>query len=152
MLVARRTDSPVLRVGIPALAGLSVLHGFVPPHPGPLVAIADLNADLGLTLLFGLIVAIPTVIIAGPVFGTFIARRVPVAAIDAAAAASRPAVGRRGPAHAGSAGRRARRGDDRRDDWPEPAADATRRPAPRAAAAAAGVRLRPSSPSCCRWC
>ena len=59
LLVARRTPQPVLRVGIPALAGLSVLHGLVPPHPGPLVAIAALNADLGLDLLFGLICAIP---------------------------------------------------------------------------------------------
>ena len=79
LLVARRTDIGLLRVGIPALAGLSVLHGLVPPHPGPLVAIASLNADLGLTLIFGLICAIPTVIVAGPVFGNFIAKRVPVA-------------------------------------------------------------------------
>jgi gluconate:H+ symporter, GntP family len=69
----------VLRVGIPALAGLSVLHGFVPPHPGPLVAIANLHADLGLVLIFGLIVAIPTVIIAGPLFGSFISQRVRLA-------------------------------------------------------------------------
>jgi gluconate:H+ symporter, GntP family len=79
LLVARRSDQPVLRVGIPALAGLSVLHGFVPPHPGPLVAIANLKADLGLVLLFGLIVAIPAVIIAGPVFGSFISQRVAIA-------------------------------------------------------------------------
>jgi GntP family gluconate:H+ symporter len=78
LLVARRTDIGLLRVGIPALAGLSVLHGLVPPHPGPLVAIASLHADLGLTLLFGLICAVPTVIIAGPVFGNFIAKRVDV--------------------------------------------------------------------------
>ena len=78
LLVARRTDIGLLRIGIPALAGLSVLHGLVPPHPGPLVAIASLHADLGLTLIFGLICAIPTVIIAGPVFGNFISKRVPV--------------------------------------------------------------------------
>src|SRR4051794_32135242 len=78
LLVARRTDIGLLRVGIPALAGLSVLHGLVPPHPGPLVAISSLNADLGLTLLFGLICAIPTVIIAGPVFGNWISKRVHV--------------------------------------------------------------------------
>ena len=59
LLVARRTRLPVLAVGIPALAGLSVLHGLVPPHPGPLVAIDALKADLGRTLLFGLICAIP---------------------------------------------------------------------------------------------
>jgi gluconate:H+ symporter, GntP family len=79
LLVARRTDVGLLRIGIPALAGLSVLHGLVPPHPGPLIAIASLNADLGLTLMFGLICAIPTVIVAGPLFGNFIAKRVPVA-------------------------------------------------------------------------
>ncbi|MEV6304788.1 gluconate:H+ symporter [Actinoplanes sp. NPDC051861] len=78
LLAARRTDVGLLRLGIPALAGLSVLHGLVPPHPGPLVAIASLNADLGLTLMLGLICAIPTVIIAGPVFGNFIAKRVPL--------------------------------------------------------------------------
>ncbi|GIF14584.1 GntP family permease [Actinoplanes teichomyceticus] len=80
LLVARRTDVGLLRIGIPALAGLSVLHGLVPPHPGPLVAIDSLHADLGLTLMFGLICAIPTVIVAGPVFGNFIAPRVPLAA------------------------------------------------------------------------
>jgi GntP family gluconate:H+ symporter len=52
-----------------------VLHGLVPPHPGPLVAIAALHADLGRTLLFGLICAIPCVILAGPVFGSWISRR-----------------------------------------------------------------------------
>jgi gluconate:H+ symporter, GntP family len=78
LLVARRTDIGLLRIGIPALAGLSVLHGLVPPHPGPLVAIASLKADLGLTLMFGLICAIPTVIVAGPLFGNFIAKRVSV--------------------------------------------------------------------------
>jgi GntP family gluconate:H+ symporter len=79
LLVARRSSQPVLRVGIPALAGLSVLHGFIPPHPGPLVAIANLKADLGLVLIFGLIVAIPSVIIAGPVFGSYISGRIRVA-------------------------------------------------------------------------
>jgi GntP family gluconate:H+ symporter len=78
LLVARRTDVGLLRLGIPALAGLSVLHGLVPPHPGPLVAIESLQADLGLTLMLGLICAIPTVIVAGPIFGNFIAKRVPL--------------------------------------------------------------------------
>jgi GntP family gluconate:H+ symporter len=72
VLVCRRTDVPIMKIGIPALAGLSVLHGLVPPHPGPLVAIAALHADLGLTLLFGLIIALPTVVLAGPVFGALV--------------------------------------------------------------------------------
>ena len=63
-------------VGIPALAGLSVLHGLVPPHPGPLIGISTLGADLGMTLLYGLILSVPIVIVAGPLFGTWIAKRV----------------------------------------------------------------------------
>src|SRR5206468_2663722 len=66
----------IVRVGIPALAGLSVMHGLVPPHPGPLIAINALKADLGQTLAFGLLVAIPTVIIAGPLYGGWIGRRI----------------------------------------------------------------------------
>ncbi|BEL07482.1 GntP family transporter [Actinoplanes sichuanensis] len=90
LLVARRTDVGLLRLGIPALAGLSVLHGLVPPHPGPLVAIESLQADLGLTLMLGLICAIPTVIVAGPIFGNFIAKRVPLPVPALSAAAGGP--------------------------------------------------------------
>jgi gluconate:H+ symporter, GntP family len=78
LLVARRTDVPVMRVGIPALAGLSVLHGLVPPHPGPLVAISNLNADLGQTLIFGLIIAVPTLVLCGPLLARLIEQWVPV--------------------------------------------------------------------------
>jgi gluconate:H+ symporter, GntP family len=73
-LVARRSQQSLITVGIPALAGLSAMHGLVPPHPGPLVAIANLHADLGITLALGVAVAIPTVIVAGPLFGR-LARR-----------------------------------------------------------------------------
>lgn len=69
LFAARRAKAPVVLLGIPALAGLSTLHAFVPPHPGPLTAIGALNANLGITLALGLIVAIPTVIISGPLFG-----------------------------------------------------------------------------------
>lgn len=78
VLVARRSGQPMMRVGIPALAGLSVMHGLVPPHPGPLLAIDAVGADLGQTLALGLVVAIPTVVIAGPVFSRFAAQWVPV--------------------------------------------------------------------------
>jgi GntP family gluconate:H+ symporter len=74
LLVARRSGQPLMLVGIPALAGLSVLHGLVPPHPGPLVAVSTVKADLGVTLALGLLVAVPTVIIAGPLFGRVAAR------------------------------------------------------------------------------
>jgi GntP family gluconate:H+ symporter len=68
---AGRGGNTYLLVGLPALAGLSVLHALVPPHPGPLIAIDALGADLGTTMLYGFIIAIPTVIIAGPVFARF---------------------------------------------------------------------------------
>lgn len=74
LLVAKRGNYSLMRIGIPALAGLSVMHGLVPPHPGPLVAIDALHANLGVTLGLGVLVAIPTVIIAGPLFSRYAAR------------------------------------------------------------------------------
>ncbi|MEV7121564.1 gluconate:H+ symporter [Kitasatospora griseola] len=74
LLVARRGNVPLMRIGIPALAGLSVLHGLVPPHPGPLVAVDALKADLGVTLALGLLIAVPTLIVAGPLFSRFAQR------------------------------------------------------------------------------
>lgn len=56
-------------LGVPMLAALSVTHGFLPPHPSPAALVAQFDANMGLTLLYGLIVAIPTTIIAGPMFG-----------------------------------------------------------------------------------
>ena len=79
-LVARRSGLSLVKVGIPALAGLSAMHGLVPPHPGPLVAIAALNANLGITLALGVLIAIPTVAIAGPLFARYAARWVDVPA------------------------------------------------------------------------
>ena len=73
-LVARRSQLSLITVGIPALAGLSAMHGLVPPHPGPLTAIDLLGADLGITLALGVAVAIPTVIVAGPLFGKLAGR------------------------------------------------------------------------------
>lgn len=73
-LVARRSQLSLITVGIPALAGLSAMHGFVPPHPGPVAAISLLNADLGVTLALGVLVAIPTIVVAGPLFGKLAGR------------------------------------------------------------------------------
>ncbi|MGW4159310.1 GntT/GntP/DsdX family permease [Streptomyces sp. NPDC004788] len=80
LLVAKRGNYSLMRIGIPALAGLSVMHGLIPPHPGPLVAIDAVGANLGITLALGLVVAIPTVIIAGPLFSRVAARWVDVPA------------------------------------------------------------------------
>jgi GntP family gluconate:H+ symporter len=76
-IVARRTGVSLIRVGIPLLAGLSVVHGLVPPHPGPLLAIGVFGADIGKTIFYGLIVGLPTAMIAGPIFGKFISKYVP---------------------------------------------------------------------------
>ncbi|MFJ3673111.1 GntP family permease [Streptomyces sp. NPDC090106] len=80
LMVARRGNYSLMRIGIPALAGLSVMHGLVPPHPGPLVAIDAVQADLGVTLALGVLVAIPTVVVAGPLFSRYAARWVDVRA------------------------------------------------------------------------
>ncbi|WP_409309491.1 gluconate:H+ symporter [Pectobacterium sp. B1J-3] len=59
---------PLLYVGVPMVAALSVTHCFLPPHPGPTAIATIFNANLGITLLYGIIITIPTVIIAGPLF------------------------------------------------------------------------------------
>ncbi|MEV0321814.1 gluconate:H+ symporter [Streptomyces sp. NPDC050658] len=82
LMVAKRGNYSLMRIGIPALAGLSVMHGLIPPHPGPLVAIDAVGANLGITLALGVLVAIPTVIIAGPVFSKYAARWVDVPVPD----------------------------------------------------------------------
>ena len=87
MIVARRARRPLVLVGIPALAGLSALHGLVPPHPGPLIAIDAVGANLGMTLGLGLLVAVPTVIISGPLSARLMARWVPIEAPEPLGAA-----------------------------------------------------------------
>lgn len=102
MLVARRSQLPVMLLGIPALAGLSALHALVPPHPGPLIAVNALGANLGLTLALGLLVAIPVVAIAGPLSAKVMARWVPIEAptsisgqdVTVVSDEDRPSVGR----------------------------------------------------------
>ncbi len=74
-VMARRAKQPVLRIAIPALAGMTTLHALLPPHPGPLIAVSALHADLGMTILLGLIAAIPAIIIAGPLYGMWLAPR-----------------------------------------------------------------------------
>ncbi|MGO1950564.1 MAG: GntP family permease [Mycobacteriaceae bacterium] len=80
MLAARRSQLPVMMLGIPALAGLSALHALVPPHPGPLIAVDALGANLGVTLALGLLVSLPVVAIAGPLSAKLMARWVPISA------------------------------------------------------------------------
>jgi len=63
-----QSGRPAVALGIPLLAGLSIAHGFLPPHPSATALVVAVQADIGKTLVYGLIVAIPTLIIAGPVF------------------------------------------------------------------------------------
>jgi len=67
--IARTANLPLLYVAIPMAAGLSTTHCFLPPHPGPMFLVGAFKADLGKTLMYGLVIAIPVVIIAGPMLG-----------------------------------------------------------------------------------
>ena len=64
--IAKSADIPLLEVGMPMVAALSVTHGFLPPHPGPTAISVLFNADIGLTLVYGILIGVPTVILAGP--------------------------------------------------------------------------------------
>jgi Gnt-I system high-affinity gluconate transporter len=66
--IAATTRLPLLYVGLPMLTSLSVTHGYLPPHPAPTAIVSMFNADFGKTLLYGLIIAVPAIIVAGPLF------------------------------------------------------------------------------------
>lgn len=80
--VARRLGGSLLFYAVPAATAFSVMHIFVPPHPGPVAASGLLNANVGLVLLLGLIVAIPTWFFAGHLYGKFVGKRFNVAVPD----------------------------------------------------------------------
>ncbi|MGI4839485.1 MAG: gluconate:H+ symporter [Janthinobacterium lividum] len=85
-VMARRSNLPLLKIAIPALAGMTTLHALMPPHPGPLIAVSALHADLGLTMLLGVCIAVPAVILAGPLYGNWLSKRLhiePPAEMDA---------------------------------------------------------------------
>ncbi len=66
--IAVSTGLPLLYVGLPMLTSLSVTHGYLPPHPAPSAIATLFNADIGKTLLYGLIIAVPAIVVAGPLF------------------------------------------------------------------------------------
>ncbi|MEU4654149.1 gluconate:H+ symporter [Streptomyces sp. NPDC023723] len=74
----RINGSPYVYLAAPAIGALATLHGMVAPHPGPLVAVEGLHANLGLSIAVGLVCAIPTIVVAGPVYGRWIAPRLDV--------------------------------------------------------------------------
>jgi len=75
-IVAKKTKMPLLQIGIPVLAGLSTVHGLVPPHPAPMIAIDAYDANLGKTILYSILIGLPVAILAGPLFGKFIGKRI----------------------------------------------------------------------------
>lgn len=77
--IAKRANVSALKLGLPMVTALSVTHGFLPPHPGPVVIAKELKADLGQVLLFGIIIAIPVTIIAGPIFNKMAQKIIPSA-------------------------------------------------------------------------
>jgi gluconate:H+ symporter, GntP family len=74
--IARRTGLSLIKIGIPLVAGLSVVHGMLPPHPAAMLAVGIFHADIGRTILYGLIVGLPTAALAGPIYGAWISRRI----------------------------------------------------------------------------
>jgi Gnt-I system high-affinity gluconate transporter len=66
--VAYSYKLPVVFVGLPMLASLSVMHGFLPPHPSPMALLTQLHANMGMTFFYGIMIAIPAIIIAGPIY------------------------------------------------------------------------------------
>ncbi len=77
---ARKTGKSMLVVGLPMLAGLSVDHALIPPHPAALLAVNIYHADVGRTILYALLIGIPAAILAGPVFSLWLAPRMRLAA------------------------------------------------------------------------
>jgi gluconate:H+ symporter, GntP family len=73
--IAIETGISLVTIGIPLVAGLSTVHGLVPPHPAAMAAVGIFKADVGLTILFSLIVGLPTAIIAGPLYGKWIGNK-----------------------------------------------------------------------------
>jgi GntP family gluconate:H+ symporter len=80
--LARRTGMSLIQVGIPLLAGLSVVHGLVPPHPAAMLAVTAFGADLGRTILYAMLVGLPTAALAGPIFARWIAPRITLPVVN----------------------------------------------------------------------
>ena len=77
--LAKKTGKSLLYYGIPLLAGLAVTHSFIPPTPGPIAVAKLIDAELGWVILFGTIAGIPAMILGGPLFGKYIAKKIDAA-------------------------------------------------------------------------
>src|SRR3989454_1683859 len=84
--IARRSGLSLVKIGIPLVAGLSVVHGMVPPHPAAMLAVGAYHADVGRTIAYALLVGLPTAALAGPIFASWIAPRITLPAVNPIAA------------------------------------------------------------------
>jgi gluconate:H+ symporter, GntP family len=100
LTLTKETRQPFLKLALPMLAVLSIMHGVMPPHPGPLVALKELNADLGKVVLWGLLTAVPIAAVSGPIFARWAVKHVNVVAPEpppvdpVAALRTKPTLGR----------------------------------------------------------
>ena len=95
--IARRTGMSLVKIGIPLVAGLSVVHGLVPPHPAAMLAVGAYQADVGLTIAYAILVGLPTASLAGPIFASWIAPRITLPAENPVAAQFEGGVAREMP-------------------------------------------------------
>jgi gluconate:H+ symporter, GntP family len=91
--VARRLGGSVLLYGLPVAGAFAVMHAFVPPHPGPVAAAELIGADIGLTLVLGLLIGIPTWVVGGYLFGTWAGKRFDIPVPDILSGGSTPGGG-----------------------------------------------------------
>ena len=84
--IARRTGLSLVKIGIPLVAGLSVVHGMMPPHPAAMLAVVAYKADTGRTIAYAILVGLPTAALAGPIFASWIAPRIALPAENPVAA------------------------------------------------------------------
>ena len=78
----KQTGKSLLFFGMPLLAGLAAAHGFIPPTPGPVAVAHILGADLGYVIVFGILIGIPAVVISGPIFGSYISKKINIGVPD----------------------------------------------------------------------
>ena len=84
--IARRSGLSLVKIGIPLVAGLSVVHGMMPPHPAAMLAVVAYKADIGRTIAYAILVGLPTAALAGPIFASWIAPRIVLPAENSVAA------------------------------------------------------------------
>lgn len=77
-VIAKHTGTSLIKIGISLVAGLAVVHSLIPPHPAAMLAVGIFNANIGKTIFLALIVALPSAAIAGPIYGSWISKRIQV--------------------------------------------------------------------------